>query len=70
VSPASIVEGIQELVATFNPQFQERLRHNIVLQRRRGGQMDGLNKRVEDGLASIGGFLLRIRERVVLASRC
>ena len=49
-----IVDGIAKLVSTFNPEFQERLRNNIVLSGG-GGQMDGLNKRVEDGMAAIGG---------------
>jgi rod shape-determining protein MreB len=45
------LEGIRELVASFNSEFQEKLRHNIVLSGG-GGQMDGLNNRVEDGLAA------------------
>jgi len=27
----NIVEGIQKLVASFNPEFQEKLRHNVLL---------------------------------------
>jgi rod shape-determining protein MreB len=56
-----IVEGIQKLVASFNPEFQEKLRQNIVLSGG-GGQMDGLNKRIEDGLASIGGAKVTVCE--------
>ena len=56
-----ILEGIQKLVASFNPEFQERLRHNIVLSGG-GGQMDGLNKRIEDGLQAIGGAKVTVCE--------
>jgi rod shape-determining protein MreB len=49
-----IVEGIHKLVSSFNPEFQERLRQHILLSGG-GGQLDGLNKRIEDGLKDIGG---------------
>jgi rod shape-determining protein MreB len=49
-----IVEGIQRLVATFNPEFQEKLRHNVLLSGG-GGLMRGLNKRIEDAMQAIGG---------------
>ncbi|HEY7086811.1 MAG TPA: rod shape-determining protein, partial [Tepidisphaeraceae bacterium] len=61
-----IVEGIQKLVSTFNPEFQERLRNNIVLSGG-GGQMDGLNKRVEDGMAAIGGGRVTVCEEPLYA---
>lgn len=61
-----ILEGIQKLVSTFNPEFQERLRHNIVLSGG-GGQMDGLNKRVEDGMANIGGGKVVVVEEPLYA---
>jgi rod shape-determining protein MreB len=61
-----ILEGIQKLVSTFNPEFQEKLRHNIVLSGG-GGLMDGLNKRVEDGMASIGGGRVTIVEEPLYA---
>lgn len=61
-----ILEGIQKLVATFNPEFQERLRHNIVLSGG-GGQMDGLNKRVEDGMNAIGGGKVTVVEEPLYA---
>ncbi|HMB94608.1 MAG TPA: MamK family actin-like protein [Tepidisphaeraceae bacterium] len=61
-----ILEGIQKLVASFNPEFQERLRNNIVLSGG-GGQMDGLNKRVEDGMASIGGGHVTVVEEPLYA---
>jgi rod shape-determining protein MreB len=61
-----ILEGIQKLVASFNPEFQEKLRHNILLSGG-GGQMDGLNKRIEDGLAAIGGGKVTVVEEPLYA---
>jgi rod shape-determining protein MreB len=61
-----ILEGIQKLVASFNPEFQEKLRQNIVLSGG-GGQMDGLNKRVEDGMASLGGGRVTVVEEPLYA---
>ncbi|MEA2710105.1 MAG: rod shape-determining protein MreB [Phycisphaerales bacterium] len=49
-----IVEGIRKLVSSFNPEFQEKLRNNILLSGG-GGMMDGLNKRIEDAMKAIGG---------------
>jgi len=49
-----IVEGIKRLVSSFNPEFQEKLRQNILLSGG-GGMMDGLNKRIEDAMKAIGG---------------
>ena len=49
-----IVEGIRKLVSSFNPEFQEKLRHNVVLSGG-GGLLDGLNKRIEDAMKVIGG---------------
>jgi rod shape-determining protein MreB len=49
-----IVEGIRKLVSSFNPEFQEKLRHNVILSGG-GGLLDGLNKRIEDAMRVIGG---------------
>lgn len=49
-----ILEGIHKLVASFNPEFQERLRHNIILSGG-GGLLDGLKLKLEEGLESLGG---------------
>ena len=49
-----ILEGIHHLVASFNPEFQERLRHNIILSGG-GGLLDGLTFKIEEGLAALGG---------------
>jgi rod shape-determining protein MreB len=61
-----IVDAIEKLVATFNPEFQERLRNNIVLSGG-GGLLDGLNKRVEDGMAKIGGGRVTVVEEPLYA---
>ena len=49
-----ILEGIHKLISTFNPEFQDRLRNNIILSGG-GGLLDGLNKQIEDGLGTVGG---------------
>ncbi len=49
-----ILEGIHKLVASFNPEFQERLRQNIVLSGG-GGMLDGLTLKLAEGLSSVGG---------------
>ena len=49
-----IIEGIRKLVSSFNPEFQEKLRNNILLSGG-GGMLDGLNKRIEDAMKVIGG---------------
>ena len=49
-----IVDGIHQLVASFNPEFQERLRSNVILSGG-GGQLDGLTLKVQEGLDAIGG---------------
>ncbi|MFA9477449.1 MamK family actin-like protein [Phycisphaerales bacterium AB-hyl4] len=49
-----ILDGIHKLVSSFDPEFQEKLRNNIILAGG-GGTLDGLNKRIEDGLDRVGG---------------
>jgi rod shape-determining protein MreB len=49
-----ILDGIHELVASFNPEFQERIRNNIILAGG-GGQLDGLTLMVQEGLDMVGG---------------
>jgi rod shape-determining protein MreB len=49
-----IVDSIHKLIATFNPEFQDRLRNNVLLAGG-GGLMRGLNKRVEDAMQQLGG---------------
>jgi rod shape-determining protein MreB and related proteins len=61
-----IVEGIQKLVSSFNPEFQERLRNNVLLSGG-GGMMDGLNKRIEDAMKAIGGGRVTVVEEPLYA---
>ena len=63
---APIVEGIKKLVSSFNPEFQEKLRHNILLSGG-GGMMDGLNKRIEDAMKAIGGGRVTVVEEPLYA---
>ena len=49
-----IVESIHKLIATFNPEFQDRLRNNVLLAGG-GGLMRGLNSRIEEAMKQIGG---------------
>jgi rod shape-determining protein MreB len=61
-----IVEGIQKLVASFNPEFQEKLRHNVLLSGG-GGLMRGLNKRIEEAMQAIGGGRVTIVDEPLYA---
>ena len=61
-----ILEGIHKLVATFNPEFQERIRNNIILGGG-GSLMRGLNKRIEDGLERVGGGKVTVVEEPIYA---
>lgn len=61
-----IIEGIKKLISSFNPEFQDRLRNNILLAGG-GGTMRGLNKRVEDGLGDIGGAKVAVVDEPVYA---
>jgi rod shape-determining protein MreB len=49
-----ILEGIHKLVASFDPEFQERLRNNIILSGG-GGALDGLSFKIQEGLDAVGG---------------
>jgi len=61
-----ILDAVKQLVATFNPEFQEKLRQNIVLSGG-GGLLDGLNKRIEDGMSDIGGGRVTVVEEPLYA---
>ncbi len=61
-----IVEGIHKLVSSFNPEFQDRLRHNVLLSGG-GGLLDGLNKRIEDAMQAIGGGKVTVVEEPMYA---
>ena len=47
-----ILDGIHELVASFNPEFQERLRNNIILSGG-GSKLDGLTLKIQEGLDAL-----------------
>jgi rod shape-determining protein MreB len=61
-----IVEGIRKLVASFNPEFQEKLRNNILLSGG-GGLLDGLNQRIEVAMQEIGGGRVTVVEEPLYA---
>ncbi len=61
-----IVSGIHKLVSSFNPEFQEKLRNNVVLSGG-GGQMDGLDKRVMEGMKDFGGGKVIVVEEPLYA---
>jgi rod shape-determining protein MreB and related proteins len=49
-----ILDGIHKLVASYDPEFQEHLRNNIILSGG-GGQLDGLTLKIQEGLDRVGG---------------
>ncbi|MBF0594750.1 MAG: rod shape-determining protein [Candidatus Omnitrophica bacterium] len=49
-----IIDSIADLIASYDPEFQEDLRHNVILAGG-GSQMIGLAKLVEDGMKELGG---------------
>jgi len=49
-----ILDGIHKLVASFDPEFQERIRNNIILSGG-GGTLDGLTLKIQEGLDRVGG---------------
>jgi rod shape-determining protein MreB and related proteins len=61
-----VLDGIHKLIATFNPEFQDRLRNNIILAGG-GSLIDGLNKRIEDGLSRVGGGRVTVVEEPLYA---
>jgi len=61
-----IVDAIHKLVATFDPEFQQQLRQNIILSGG-GGLMDGLNKAIEDKLERVGGASVTVVEEPLYA---
>jgi rod shape-determining protein MreB len=61
-----MVAGVEELVGTFDPEFQETLRNNIVLGGG-GSQISGLGDYLEDALSEYGGAKVRMVEEPVYA---
>jgi rod shape-determining protein MreB len=60
------VEGIQKLVSSFNPEFQDRLRNNILLSGG-GGMMEGLNTRIEEAMKEYGGAKVAVVDEPLYA---
>ena len=62
-----ILDGIHKLISSFDPDFQDTLRNNILLSGG-GGLLRGLNKRLEDGLAnSVGHAKVAVVEEPLYA---
>jgi rod shape-determining protein MreB len=61
-----ICEACRTLISGFNPEFQDRLRNNILLAGG-GGTMRGLNIRVEQGLADLGTVKVNVVDEPVYA---
>jgi rod shape-determining protein MreB len=61
-----ICDACRKLISSFNPEFQDRLRNNILLAGG-GGTMKGLNLRVEQGLADLGSVKVNVVDEPVYA---
>jgi len=49
-----ICEAVQELVGNFDPEFQEKLRHNVIVAGG-GSRLRGIDRAIEKGLEEYGG---------------
>jgi rod shape-determining protein MreB len=49
-----MVDSIAELIATYDPEFQEAIRSNVILAGG-GSQMNGLSQLIEEAMAELGG---------------
>lgn len=61
-----ILKGIQELVSSFDPEFQHRIRNNVVVSGG-GSQIFGLRKALEEGMEVIGGGKVTLVEEPTFA---
>ena len=61
-----IIDSIAALIASYDPEFQEDLRNNVILAGG-GSQMIGLPKLVEEGMKELGGGKARRVEEPVFA---
>jgi rod shape-determining protein MreB and related proteins len=61
-----IVEAVDRLVSTFDPEFQSRLRGNVILAGG-GSRIHGLDRAIEEALAPFGGGKVRCVEEPVFA---
>jgi len=57
----SVLEVLKEMIAGYDPEFQEELRQNIILAGG-GSLIKGIDKAFEEGLKSIGGAKIRCVE--------
>lgn len=55
---APIVKGLRDLIARFDPEFQQRMLHNIVLGGG-GSQLRGLDRVIEEAMKEYGGAKVR-----------
>ena len=55
---APIVKGLRDLIARFDPEFQQRMLHNIVLGGG-GSQLRGLDRVIEEAMRDYGGAKVR-----------
>lgn len=62
----NIVAGIQKLIATYDPEFQKRMRSNILLAGG-GSQVRGLDRLIEEALVEYGGGNVRKVQEPVYA---
>jgi rod shape-determining protein MreB len=53
-----IIKGLRDLIARFDPEFQQRMLQNIVLGGG-GSQLRGLDRVIEEGMAEYGGAKVR-----------
>ncbi len=60
------IDAIAELIASYDPEFQEDLRNNVILAGG-GSQMIGLPKLIEQGMKELGGGKVRRVEEPVFA---
>lgn len=61
-----IVEAVDRLVSTFDPEFQERLRKNVILAGG-GSRIHGLDRAIEEALEPFGGGRVRAVQEPVYA---
>ncbi len=61
-----IVEAVDRLVSTFDPEFQERLRNNVLLAGG-GSRIHGLDRAIEEALVPFGGGRVRKVQEPVYA---
>ena len=61
-----IVDGIQKLVSTFDPEFQHRIRSRVIVSGG-GSQVYGLQEALEKGLEDLGGGRVMIVDDPVFA---